>query len=79
YIIYIHDIMWPFPKTTLSPKLMVIKYLFIADNLNFSAKSPIKKEKELVLHFRTLDEIGEESDLECIYINNIVSADTKQD
>ncbi|KAI2839629.1 hypothetical protein CBS11350_7460 [Aspergillus niger] len=79
YIIYIHDIVRPFPETALSPKLMVTKYSFIADHLNFSAESPIEKKKELVLHFRTLDKMGEESDSEFICINDIVSADTEQD
>jgi hypothetical protein len=79
YIIYIHDIMPLFPETALSPKLKVIKYLFIADHLNFGAESPIEKEKELVLHFGALDKMGEEGDLEFICINDIVSADTEQD
>lgn len=79
YIIYIHDIIQPFPETALSPKLMVIKYLFIADHLNFGAESLIKKEKELVLYFRVLDKIGNENDSEFIYVNDIVSADTEQD
>ncbi|KAH2060206.1 hypothetical protein KXX03_006328, partial [Aspergillus fumigatus] len=47
YIIYIHDIVRPFRETALSPKLMVTKYSFIADHLNFGAESPIEKEKEL--------------------------------
>ncbi|KAH2988342.1 hypothetical protein KXW58_006119 [Aspergillus fumigatus] len=79
YIIYIHDVVRPFPETALSPKLMVIKYLFIADHLNFGAESPIEKKKELVLHFGTLDKMGEEGDLEFICFNDIVLADTEQD
>jgi hypothetical protein len=79
YIIYIHDIVRPFPETALSPKLMVTKYSFIADHLNFGAESPIEKEKELVLHFGALDKMGEEVDSEIICVNDIVSADTEQD
>lgn len=71
--------MRPFPKTTLSPKLMVTKYSFITDHLNFGTESPIEKEKELVLHFGVLDKIGDKNDSEFIYINDIVSADTEQD
>lgn len=71
--------MRPFLETMLSPKLMVTKYLFIADHLNFSAESLIKKEKELVLYFGVLDKIGDENDSEFIYVNDIVSADTEQD
>jgi hypothetical protein len=69
----------PLPETRLSPKLKVTKYSFIADHLNLGAESLIKKEKELVLHFGTLDRMGEEVDLEFIYVNDIVSADTEQD
>jgi hypothetical protein len=58
---------------------MVTKYSFIADNLNFSAESTIDKKKELVLHFGIMDKMGEESDSEWIYVNDIVSADTEQD
>ncbi|KAF4219065.1 hypothetical protein CNMCM5878_003920 [Aspergillus fumigatiaffinis] len=79
YIIYVHDIVRPFPEIVLSPKLVVTKYLFIADHLNFGAGSPIEKKKELVLHFGSLDKMGEEGDLEFICVNDIVSADTEQD
>lgn len=79
YIIYIHNVVRPFPETALSPKLMVTKYSFITDHLNFGAESPIKKKKELVLHFGTLDKMGKEGDSEFICFNNIISADTKQD
>ncbi|KAH2164954.1 hypothetical protein KXV74_006386, partial [Aspergillus fumigatus] len=79
YIIYIHDIVRPFRETALSPKLMVTKYSFIADHLNFGAESPIEKEKELVLHFGVLDKMGDENDSEFICVNDIVSADTEQD
>jgi hypothetical protein len=79
YIIYIHDIVRPFPETALSPKLLVTKYSFIADHLNFGAESPIEKEKELVLHFGALDKMGDENDSEFICVNDIVSADTEQD
>jgi hypothetical protein len=79
YIIYIHGVVRPLPETTLSPKLMVTKYSFIADHLNLGAESPVEKEKELVLHFGTLDRMGEESDSEFICVSDIVSADTDQD
>ncbi|KAH2643816.1 hypothetical protein KXW41_008558, partial [Aspergillus fumigatus] len=71
YIIYIHDIVRPFPETALSPKLMVTKYSFIADHLNFGTESPIEKEKELVLHFGVLDKMGDENDSEFICVNDI--------
>lgn len=58
---------------------MVTKYSFIADHLNFGAESPIEKMKELVLHFGSLDKMGEEGDSEFICVNDIVSADTEQD
>src|ERR1700759_3245883 len=64
HVFYIHDILMPTEKNAASPRLVVAKYSFLADQLAFAAGSTSIGDKELLLHFQDSDQMAEEGDAE---------------
>lgn len=76
-VLYIHDIHERTPESNTGVQLVVTKYSFLADHPTLGAGGVGADDRELLLHWRDVRQIGQREDAEVIDADDVLMAETE--